>query len=207
MSGRDSLRVKMHNAHIISEIHMLARTHAGLPDMPPWVAARMSVKQQQSDLAYRLTKSARDVFLRDGKLAIETFAAKAPGQFIKWVSNTFIAKQIEQQITVTPGGGISPEEADNMLEMIADELRRRAEDAKTVTITPLDYDPPERGIVETMKETGEAFHAAAADGPPGVFIGTSRGATPKSTPGAAYRLGSVTDIISDQDEVDKEFWG
>ena len=204
-SGRDSLRVKMHNSHIISEIHMLARTHLGLPDMPPWVAARMSVKQQQADLAYRLTKSARDVFLREGKLAIETFASKAPGQFIKWVSNTFIAKQIEQQVTVTPGGGISPEEADNMLEMIAEELRRRADDAQATVITPLDYVAPERGIVETMRDTGDAFHEANKD----KWLGGSRLREDVSILNSEVtkRLGSAKDIISDQDEIDKDFWG
>jgi hypothetical protein len=111
----NGVRARMHNAQIVSEIHMLARIMAGKPDVPAWVPARMSVKQQQSDLAYRLTKATREVFIKEGPAALEAFANKAPGQFIKFVGATFIPKQIEANVTQSPGQSMDAETADALL--------------------------------------------------------------------------------------------
>lgn len=152
-----NMRAVMHNAHIISEVHMLARLHAGRPEYPDWVPARMTVKQQQADLAYRLSKATREVFVKHGKEAMETFASKAPGQFIKFVGATFVPKKIESDVTVRPGELIDPETADQLLSALSDELKRRQEEAKVVATTHvMDYDAP-ADVVDTVQDTAGVF--------------------------------------------------
>lgn len=192
VNGRESIRAKMHNAHIISEVHMLARLKAGLSDVPAWVPARMTVKQQQADLAYRLVKATRDVWLVEGKGALLSFAQKAPGQFVKFVGSTFIPKQLEVQNI--PADTISTEAADMILAEIAAELQRRSDEAKVVSGMPLDYDGGE-GAVQNIQDVGEAFRVAVDEEHPGVV----------STPGrleGVRRLGNLVDIMTDADPVD-----
>lgn len=160
----NNIRARMHNSHIVSEVHMLARLHAGKPEYPDWVPARMTVKQQQADLAFRLTKATREVFVKRGKDALEMFADKAPGQFVKFVGATFIPKKIESDVTVRPGEVLDPEAADQILAALNEELQRRADEAKLVATTDvLDYDAP-ADVVDMVADTAGTFAAATEHG-------------------------------------------
>lgn len=160
----NNIRARMHNSHIVSEVHMLARLHAGKPEYPDWVPARMTVKQQQADLAFRLTKATREVFVKRGKDALEMFADKAPGQFVKFVGATFIPKKIESDVTVRPGEVLDPEAADQILAALNAELQRRADEAKLVATTDvLDYDAP-ADVVDMVADTAGTFAAATEVG-------------------------------------------
>lgn len=163
--NKSAIRAAMHNAQIVSEVHMLARLAAGRPEYPDWVPARMTVKQQQADLSFRLTKATREVFVKAGKEAMEAFAQRAPGQFVKFVGATFIPKKIESDVVVRPGEMIDPEMADQILAALNEELQRRAEEAKLVATTNvLDYDPP-AGVIDMVADTAGLFAAATAPGP------------------------------------------
>lgn len=169
----NSLRARMHNSHIVSEIHMLARMAAGKPEYPDWVPARMTVKQQQADLSFRLTKATREVFVKAGKDAMEAFATKAPGQFIKFVGATFIPKKIESDVVVRPGEILDPETADQILVALNEELQRRSEEAKLIATTDvLDYDPPAE-VVDMVADTAGLF-AEATTTMPGERMAISR---------------------------------
>lgn len=193
------VRARMHNAQIIAEIHMLARITAGKSDVPAWVPARMSVKQQQSDLAYRLTKATREVFIKEGREALEAFAAKAPGQFIKFVGATFIPKQIEANVTQSAGQTMDPETADALLAAISEELKRRQDEAKEIAeVRPLDYDAPAE-IVDMVKQSADTFHMATE---PNYSPGSSKHGHPVSL---SVGLTKVVDLEADvQPEVNWE---
>lgn len=192
----NGVRARMHNAQIVSEIHMLARIMAGKPDVPAWVPARMSVKQQQSDLAYRLTKATREVFIKEGPAALEAFANKAPGQFIKFVGATFIPKQIEANVTQSPGQSMDAETADALLAAIAEELQRRQDEAKEVAaVRPLDYEPPAE-IVDMVRQTAETFHMATE---PTMSPGSAKNGHPTNL---THGLTKVIDLEADVEEFD-----
>ena len=188
-----NLRQQMHNAHIVSEVHMLARLAAGRPEYPDWVPARMTVKQQQADLSFRLTKATREVFVKAGKEAMENFASRAPGQFIKFVGATFIPKKIESDVTVRPGEVLDPEAADQILAALNEELRRRAEEAKLVATTNvLDYDAPAE-IVDMVAGTAGTFATATETGK-SERVAALRGPTHKAL---TYHLDKVVDLEAD----------
>lgn len=189
-----SIRSQMHNAQIISEVHMLARIAAGRPDLPAWVPARMSVKQQQSDLAFRLTKAAREVFIVKGKEALETFAERAPGQFVKFIGATFIPKQIEANVTQSPGQTMDAETADALLEAISAELKRRESESREIATTrPLDYEAPAE-IIDMVRGAADTFHQAAE---PSRVLGASKDAHPSDI---ARKLNKVVDLEADVPE-------
>lgn len=200
ISGRESVRAKMHNAHIVSEIHMLARVSKGMTDVPAWVPARMNLKQQQADVAFRLTKAARTVFLKHGVDALEAFAMKAPGQFIKFIGNTFIPKRIEAAVEVSDATeALTRDQADNILSAIADEMQRRQAEAKTIVGTPLDYEAPAE-IGEAMHNTGVMFHQAVSKyekGYGGQMDGTSLE--------LATGLRRMKDYLTTTDETEQEW--
>lgn len=187
----EGVRARMHNAQIISEIHMLARITAGKSDVPAWVPARMSVKQQQSDLAYRLTKATRDVFIVQGKEALEAFAARAPGQFIKFVGATFIPKQIEANVTQSAGQSMDAETADALLSAIAEELKRRQDEMKEIAVArPLDFEPPAE-IIDMVQQTAETFHMATE---PTMSPGSAKNGHPTNL---SHGLTKVVDLEAD----------
>lgn len=160
-----SRRADMHNSHIVSEVHMLARLYGKRPEYPDWVPARMTVKQQQADLSFRLTKATRETFIKAGKEAMEAFAQKAPGQFVKFVGATFIPKKIESDVTVRPGELMDPETADQLLVALNNELKRREEEAKVLATTDvLDYDAPAE-IVDMVADTAGVFAEATLTDP------------------------------------------
>lgn len=190
--GTNSIRARMHNAHIVAEVHMLARLHAGKPEYPDWVPARMTVKQQQADLAFRLSKTARETFVKEGKAAMEAFAQKAPGQFIKTMMATFIPKKIESDVTVRPGEALDPEAADQILAALNEELKRRAEEAKVVATTNvLDYEDID--VAEAMQGAAKTFEQATVTGP-AERVGTLRGGTSSNL---ADGLKQVVDLEAD----------
>lgn len=189
----NSLRARMHNSQIVSEVHMLARLAAGKPEYPDWVPARMTVKQQQADLSFRLTKATREVFVKAGKDAMEAFAQKAPGQFIKFVGATFIPKKIESDVTVRPGEILDPEVADQILVALNEELARRAEEAKLQATTDvMDYDAPAE-IVDMVADTAGVFAEATITGP-GESVGVLRD---PSQPALQRNLKRVVDLEAD----------
>ena len=188
------VRARMHNAQIISEIHMLARISAGRSDVPSWVPARMSVKQQQSDLSYRLTKAAREVFIKEGKAALEAFAAKAPGQFVKFIGATFVPKQIEANVTQSVGQTMDAETADALLAAIADEIKRREVESKEIAmVRPLDYEN-ETEIVDMVRQSAETFHMAAEPNGP---LGGAKNGEPRAM---THQLNRVIDLEADIQE-------
>lgn len=153
-----TLRSKILNDSIVSEVHMLARLHGGRPEYPSWVPARLSVKQHQSDISFRLTKLARQVLVSEGDQAMRTFAQKSPGQFLKFVADTFVPKKVEQTVTAS-GGSLDTETADALLEALAAEVKRREEEALVARNSPLDYEAPAK-IVDMVEATANVFHQA-----------------------------------------------
>lgn len=188
IDGAGSRRVMAANANIVSEIHMLVRLHNGIPEYPDWVNARMAIKATQSDLAYKLTKATRNAFITYGAKAMEDFAQRAPAQFIKFVATTFVPKKIEVQ--QMDGSGLEPDERNMLLKALADELKRREDQAYIDgTVNVLDYEP-QNEIVETMKGLGEQLRVAAADKVIGQSMPT-RGVRPEMT----WDLKKVENII------------
>ena len=154
----ETMRGKVFNGQIISEVHMLARLDAGMPEYPAWVPVRLSVRQVQADTAFRLTKLARQVLLAKGRQAMEDFATRAPGQFIKFIGTTFVPKRIETEATVVPGG-MDPETADALIAALSEELKRREDDMKLVTIqSGTDYEvvDAEAGLIAAARELHDA---------------------------------------------------
>lgn len=141
----NTIRGRLYNGGIVSEVHMLARISAGRPDYPAWVPARLSVKQVQADVAHRLTKMTRETLLTHGKTALKDFAQRAPGQFIKFVGATFIPKRLETEATVRTES-MDAETADALIEALSAELERRGREAKIIAMQggndwPDDIDP------------------------------------------------------------------
>lgn len=188
IDGGGSRRALAANANIVSEIHMLVRLHNGIPEYPEWVNAKMAIKATQSDLAYKLTKATRNTFITYGAKAMEDFAQRAPAQFIKFVAATFVPKKIEVQ--QMDGSGLEPDERNMLLRALADELKRREDQAFVDgTATVLDYEP-QNEIVETMKELGEGLRIAAAD----QSIGQSK-PTYGVRPEMSHGLNKVVNVI------------
>lgn len=186
----NTLRGAVMNEGIVSEIHLLVRVSAGMPDMPPWVAARLSLKQSQADLAHRLTKTARGVFIEKGKDAMNDWADKAPGQFLKWLGATFVPKQIEQNVTVTPGQSLDPETADQLIEAFSAELKRREQEAKALAVNPTDYEGGP--VIDNLQAAADELAGAVGD-----RVGVAR----TLVPSAARRLKHVIDLEADVVEV------
>ncbi len=188
VEGGGSRRAMAANANIVSEIHMLVRLHNGIPEYPDWVNARMALKAAQSDLAYKLTKATRNAFITYGAKAMEDFAQRAPAQFIKFVAATFVPKKLEVQ--QMDGSGLEADERNMLLKALADELKRRQDQAYIDgTVNVLDYEP-QNEIAETMKNLGEQLRVAAADRSIGQSMPT-RGARPEM----AERLEQVQNLI------------
>lgn len=189
IKGANTMRATIHNAGIVSEIHMLVRIAAGLPEFPVWVPARMTLKQTQSDLAFRLSKTARDVFIRQGQQALKDFAERAPGQFIKFIGATFVPKQIEAEIKTSVAGGLDPETADQIIDALSQEMQRRAEEAKTfLAATTLDYEPA-GNVAASLEGSAQVLHEATAD--------NSIGASRRGDITATRRLRDVQDAEQD----------
>lgn len=119
-------RGKLHNGNIISEVHLLARINAGLPEVPAWIPAQLSVKQLQNDVSYKLTKLTRKVLLTQGEQIMKDFAERTPGQFIKFVGATFVARKVED---VTPAPERTDrDEARRVYEALLMEVKRREDE-------------------------------------------------------------------------------
>ena len=194
VAGSQSIRAKLYNGTITAEVHMLARIDIGRPDVPEWVPARMTVKQQQADLGFRLVKTTRDIFRKKGKDAMELFAERAPGQFIKFIGATFVPKQIETQLNTNPNE-LSKETVGEYLELIADELSRRADEAGVLARGfPLDYNSPlDQTLKDKVEDIGyEMIDAAATKRPSEAReVGHIEG---------ARNLKRVTDVLTVVDE-------
>jgi hypothetical protein len=185
------MRGVTHNGNLVSEVHLLARISAGMSEYPEWVPARMTLKQQQADLAFRLTKSARMAFLQTGNDAMRMFAQKAPGQFVKFIAATFIPRKIETELTV-PDGQLDTETADILIEKLAEELKRREVETKVINSTyTLDYDPPVN-IVDSVnlyaQAIDEANHETAPFKGKNFDLDTTR------------KLKRVVDVLTPQDQ-------
>lgn len=191
VAGETSRRAAISNGNITSEIHMLIRLHNGLPEYPEWVNARMAIKVQQADLAYKLTKATRDTWLKHGKQALEDFAQRAPAQFVKFVATTFVPKKVEVE-QVSDGSGLDSEERGMLLKALADELKRRQDQALVDgTVTVLDYEP-QNDLVETMNDLGEQLRVAAAI-EPGQHLMDTGNTQPKGA--VAANLKRVENVI------------
>lgn len=195
----DGVRARMHNYKIVSEVHMLARVTAGLSDVPAWVPARMSVKQQQSDVGFRLLKLTREQLIVSGKDAMAAFAQRAPGQFLKFVATVSVPRQIEANVTQSAGTVMDPETADALLAAIAEELGRRQDEMKEIAVVrPLDYEPPV-DVVDAVKDVAKTFHAATE---PARALGSAKNAHPSML---TDRLSSVIDLEADVVEPQTEW--
>jgi hypothetical protein len=161
VDGAQARRAAMANGNVTAEIHMLVRIHNDLPEFPGWVNARMAIKATQADLSYKLTKAARETFIKHGATAMEDFALKAPAQFIKFIAATFVPKKIEVQ--QTDGSGLDSEERTMLLKALADELKLRQEKAVLdATVNVIDYEP-QHDIVQALETVGENLNAATGD--------------------------------------------
>lgn len=151
-----------HNGNLVSEVHMLIRTHAGLAPYPDWVGARMAIKAIQSDISYRLAKLARGSLIKHGEEAFQALATRAPAQFIKLLSQTFVPKKIE--VEHNDGTGLEPSERTMLLKALADELKRREDAAYQLATTDvMDYEPQNTDGLAVIGELGQQFGDAAAD--------------------------------------------
>lgn len=186
----NTLRGAVMNEGIVSEIHLLVRITAGLPDMPSWVAARLSLKQTQADLSYRLTKLARGTLITQGPTAMKDWAERSPGQFLKWIGATFVPKQIEQNVTLSAGQSLEPEVAQAVIDAIAAEVERRAEEAQKLAVNPTDYEGGP--VIDNLQAAADELAGAVGD-----RVGIAR----TLVPGAARRLRHVIDLEADVVEV------
>lgn len=180
----DLFKTKKHNADIVSEVHMLARISAEPPRtlFPDWVPVKISIKQAQADIAYRLTKASRDVLATHGKKAMVDFAERMPGQWLKFLGATFIPKKIEANVTSNPV--MDDETADTLIDALKREMDRRIEQARDVTIAPTDYidvDP-----IAGARAAALEIHEATGDH----RLGFSRHPDAKT----ARRLGKLVDL-------------
>jgi hypothetical protein len=121
---------------------------------------------------------------------MEDFAQRAPAQFIKFVAATFVPKKLEVQ--QMDGSGLEADERNMLLKALADELKRRQDQAYIDgTVNVLDYEP-QNEIAETMKNLGEQLRVAAADASIGQSM-PSQGRTAR--PEMAERLDKVENLI------------
>ncbi len=160
-NGVPPARTMQHNSKIVSEVHMLARVHAGMPDFPHWVPARMTVKQVQADLAFRFIDASRKTWISHGAEAITSMADRAPAQFVKFIAATFIPKKIETE--VEHKHGIDKDGADKLAEAVLQELERRADAARYERDVPLDFEGEAKPIEDyrtDLEEQGRAFEKA-----------------------------------------------
>lgn len=203
-------RSDMSNGKVISEIHLLARRMRNMPDFPDWVRAVMSLKQQQSDVAYRISKAARKTAITHLDDAMKTFAERAPAAFVRFLAATFIPKKIEADIKTTNGfSGVDPESLSNMVEAFENELKRReAEGLRDARTHVLDYEPPVEISPEALAGEAEKFREAAAAKPG--FVGPMSQANPREM---TRRLRQVRDImdpaaeeIENAEIIDDSFW-
>jgi hypothetical protein len=189
-----TLRGRMYNGGIVSEVHMLARLSAGMAEWPTWVPVRLSVRQLQADTAFRLTKLTRTVLLEKGQQAMRDFADRAPGQFIKFVGATFVPKRIESEVTTRPGE-MDAETADALLEALGAELQRREREMKLVAATGGNDYPdgvlPQAGLLDAAGEM-----AAASGLKFGGYKAGGKQVFPRSTPFDNTLDPEITDIVN-----------
>jgi hypothetical protein len=151
----ETIRGQLYNGNIVSEVHLLARISAGMSEYPAWVPVGLSIKQLQSDVGYRITKLTQGALVKHGKQAMEDFATRAPGQFLKFVSSTFVPKKIETEATIR-NSDMDNETADALLSALAAELKRREREAKVITLQGGNdsFEPVNvgRGLVSSLEE-------------------------------------------------------
>lgn len=197
VAGATSRRAVIANGNIISEIHMLVRLHAGIPEYPDWVGARMAIKTQQADLAYKLTKATRNAFLKHGTEAMESFATRAPAQFIKFVASTFVPKKIE--VEQTDGSGLEPDERTMLLKALADELKRRQDEAYLAgTVGVLDYEP-QQDLVEGVAQISAVMKQATGDGAMNTSVSTDGVVGTGATRGIKKAVNVIDHVAIEQD--------
>ena len=146
----ESLQVDLANNEIVAEIHMLARIHAKLPDMPDWVAKRVAVKHLQSGLAYEILNGIGRSWRKYGQEALDTLAQHKPAQFIK-IATTMLPRTTIHE-TAPPVQ--STEVINEPARMVEEELTRRQNDHAAVHASAvIDY--------ETMGDVTDAFKDVA----------------------------------------------
>lgn len=156
----DTIRGKLFNGSIVSEVHLLARHFAGLPDFPEWVYASLSVRQAQAEVGWRITKLTRLALMKHGPQAMEDFATRAPGQFIKFVASTFVPRKLETETIPRAGESMDSETADAMIAALAAEIRRREIDMKIIAVQGgNDYE--EVKPMEAFQQIGQDMKDAA----------------------------------------------
>lgn len=194
-----AIRVKMANAHIVSEIHMLARRSAGLPDYPAWIPAKLTIKAAEADLAYRLLKTGRDVFKAKGTEAMMTLADRAPAQFLKLIA-TMIDNRAAQDIARKNSGAALPSDKEKLAAVttaILEELDRRAGEAKLLAVTHVgDYVSGD--VVGAVNDTAKRFAEAADPGGNRKHLGRE----PLANISMPHKLKGVVDIMTVSDDVD-----
>lgn len=192
LPNRPTMRSAVANANIVAEVHLAIRLMHDLPEFPPHVHGRIALKQMQSSLAYRLTKATHKA-VADKTLdeTIVMFRDKAPGQFLKWVTNTFIPKKIEVEKVPVADEGLNREDARKIGDAIMEELERRAAQAQFDAAQPHDTEAIDILPQETLDLSAKELHAGAAEGH--YKIGSSRNASPETV---TQRLASVRDVSS-----------
>jgi hypothetical protein len=194
---KHSKQMHTNNEEIVSEVHMLVRLHNGLPEYPDWVNARVVVKTVQSDLAYRFAKALRTDFLKGGMEAIETLRQRSPGQYLRLVENHIKAKNVQPE--TADGLGLDKDERSMLLKALADELKRRQQEAEmAATVDVMDYEPV-HDAREVMQDTMVRMSEAAAEGCVGQALPT-RGPRMEMT----WNLGKVENILDTYVEEEPE---
>lgn len=126
------------NDQICGEVHMLARIEAGLPELPKVAIRQMEVKQVQADTAFRLVSAVRKVSTSERLTdTLERLADRQPGQYLKLVRDlarsTYLPAGVEP-VQHAPDS----KQLDLIIEALGDELRRREQEMKIITVNPQD---------------------------------------------------------------------
>lgn len=182
----NSRRGGLNNENIVSEIHMLARLNAGLPEVPAWVPVVMTVKQQQADLAYRLDRALVTVMRGPDLIgSLKELLARAPGSFFKLVHERTKAEAIPQG----PGQVEDPEILNALAAKLREELERRARAERDIRDHSPGAFPDTPDAVETVRAVALELHEASAPRP-----GDEVGAGRKVNMDLPARLDRVVDV-------------
>jgi hypothetical protein len=158
-----TMRGRMNNQNIVAEVHMLARVSAGLPEFPAGMATKLTVKQLQADTGFQLMRAARSVFQAKGRQALNDFADRAPGQFVKFMASISVPKRIETEVTTT-AGALDPEAADALIAALTAELQRRERDMKVINAAGGIDLPDTQPVVELLTAAKELTDAGSTFG-------------------------------------------
>jgi hypothetical protein len=157
-----SLKAKMENGYVVSEIHMLARLKAGRAEFPDNIRSAMAVKHLQADVNWRLQHAARTSFVEGGLDAMRSVRDRNPAAYLRLIHKLFAGTSLEP---ATDEEALSTDKLVRMKELIEAELRKKEDNARLVTVTPMDFvrENEVEQPVDTVQKLADGMLAANGD--------------------------------------------